>query len=251
MSKKNNDKKYKWSFSRLGVVRQCLHQFDLKYNQKLPEKDNVWGVIGTLIHDICETFLTSKMTKQDSFEAVRKWDMDYPWDFKFFDGDLRHQYYYKNIRAFIKNVLPTLSGKVVSVEEYFEVGVDEDNAIVGYIDLIIEAPRGGINVIDWKISKRKSFNVKEKQRQLYIYAKHIREKYGKNPEMMYFYLVCENDFIRIPYSKHSENETWEWVKETIEIADKAKDKGEYPANPNYFFCKNLCGQRDNCTQKTQ
>lgn len=240
--------KYKWSFSRLNVVRQCLHQFDLTYNQKLAQKDNVWATIGSLIHDICETYLNSKQTKTDAFEALRKWDRDYPWDMVFFDGDLRHKFYYWNIRKFITDVLPTMQGEVVAVEEYFEVDIDDNNVIVGYIDLIVRGEDGAIKVIDWKISKRKSFikDLQSKQRQLYIYVKHIQEKYGQIPQLMYFYLVAENDYILVRYNDNDNKETWDWVNETIAIAEAAKKNNEYPANPDYFFCKNLCGQSINC-----
>jgi hypothetical protein len=145
---------------------------------------------------------------------------------------------------FLENTIHTLKSDIVSVEDYLLTHLFDNHYLQGYNDLLTKDD--GLIIIDWKISKKASFvpKISEKKKQVYLYAKGIKEKFGEFPKEMYFYLVPEGYPVHIPFEMKEYERSLEWAKETITTIIEGKKK----TRPQKFFCQNICGQRKNCPE---
>jgi hypothetical protein len=111
----------------------------------------------------------------------------------------------------------------------------------GFTDLETKSAEGKLKVIDWKTSGEsgiKGAKLKDKKKQLYVYAEAMKQHYGEYPDEMYFYLIRYNKPIKEVFSKKTLDRTLDWIKKTVEEIEGAN---EYPENNDYFYCNNLCG----------
>jgi hypothetical protein len=253
-----------YSFSKLTSFYDCLHKFDRVYNQKDRGENNFWGEVGSIVHDIIEKHLKGELALEDmSLEFQRPW---YNMQYRMFPQ--MEASYYSKIYQFFQD-FPSPNQRVVSVEGQFYIHIDSERSLMGFEDMVTMDDDGNITVTDWKISKPfTKKDEKSKKRQLYIYARAAKEKWGRYPTNMVFFFVKEGAFYNYEFDKDELIETLNWVKETADLIDERIDSGgPWPDKImeamdsgidvnnkkafDRFFCENLCPHRNTCESFTK
>lgn len=235
------EKKIKtWSFSRLNI--DCLYEYKLSYIEKLERATNGWALVGTHAHETIEKYLLQEI----GIENVLQYFIEhYPKEATFptFGKTNLGLKLYDQLEEFF-STFKGFTTQTIGVEQKFEIQLDEENQLIGFIDRVFRKPNGRIGVVDYKISN--VFNGQEiikKSKQLFVYAWAIKEIYGEYPEDMYFHFLKTNDFIRVNFNEEALQKTKDWVWERINIMS---NETEFAPNLNNFYCANLCSQRYNC-----
>ena len=139
----------------------------------------------------------------------------------------------------------------IEQEVRFKIG---DYDAVGYIDLLLkDKSDGNIIILDHKsaalkfkkngeISKKDAQHFLDFQRHLYLYSKPVIEQYGK-VDWLVWNMFRQRDYIKVPWTEDGYNEALNWAENTIH---RIEAEEEWSANPDYYYCHNLCGQRNIC-----
>lgn len=163
-----------------------------------------------------------------------------------FCPDMRKHYYDQGIE-FLKN-FPGYDGKkILEVEAQFEHDID-DWTFNGIIDLVFEDEDGRLILQDYK--SKSAFKSKKEQaeyaRQLYLYCLHIKEKYGKYPDVLRFLMFRKNNTVDIKFDENDFKNAIEWAKETVK---EIRDCWDFYPSCDEFFSQNLCNHREHCNEK--
>lgn len=251
-----------WSFSRINSFNTCKYMWYLTYVEKLKGLQNGHAEAGTLMHELLEQLCNGTLCL---------WDLVDHWKDRF-DIDVKNKFIYNKYvdlrkKAFQNgiNFLEEFNGfddigEVVSVEEKVETILHDkvngkDYNFIGYIDLLLKNKDGDYIVLDhksksdFKKGKIKGIQIDEKHdyaRQLYCYAKFVKEKYGKYPKELIFNMFNKRELIVIPFSVEDMEESVDWCCDVIR---SIYDEIVFDSNPEYMFCNYLCGQRKNCEYK--
>jgi hypothetical protein len=197
---------------------------------------NSWGLSGSLAHKIIEDVLSGSQKAEDldKFFYENLPELDF--------GSLGERYkekYIYEICDFFRD-FKGINDEVLALERHFTLDLG-DYFLRGYTDLETKSANGKLKVIDWKTSGESGFKgskLRLKKRQLYVYAEAMFQEYGEYPDEMYFFLIRYNKPIKEVFSKARLDETFEWIDKTVKEIESAE---EYPKEPDYFFCENLCG----------
>ena len=146
---------------------------------------------------------------------------------------------------------------ILSAEEKFAVDI-RGNTLCGVVDLILrDRNDGNIVVVDHKTTSENSFAKKKDiyRKQLYIYAAHVREKYGQYPSLLRFNLLKPRQWFDEPFSSEAFRETQDWIEHTIQTirADTQwksclqlhEEQTGKRLKQNYF-CQYICGLNHAC-----
>jgi len=261
-----------YSWSRVNYT--CLAAFYQNYVLENKGEDNIWNVGGKFEHDLMEHAAKDEMTQEDCLEAVKNsWydavdGLDNPFGYYNKEGELveaAEHYYNKTLPFFTKENTNWLLGETVSVEEHLEFTLPSGKKFQGFVDRVSVDSDGKSNLTirDYKISKRFTRkNVKEKSRQLYVYAYGYHQIHGQYPEQLIFEFFQFWDKPKvIKFNKADMDEAIEFAEGRIlEIEGRLKVekmgmKGMF--TPDYkelldekgernMFCKSVCGFRSSC-----
>ena len=241
----------KWSFSKLSTFDECPRAFWLTYLQDppLPQQDNAWSDYGTLCHALLEEYAKGELKKE---QLVSEFERRYP-------EAVVHPYppfpknyaekayaqaidYFSNFNGFGDNY------EIVSAEEYFEVPVGTYR-FVGISDLVLrDKETGGLTVIDHKTKSPSSMKTDYPlyRNQLYLYALHVRQKYGRWPEKLSFNLIKDpKHSIWETFDIEQMNRTIAWATEQIDSILLEDTWAAFRADDialggSTFFCKFIC-----------
>lgn len=249
---------FTWSFSRLNY--SCPHEFLLNYIECLPGRDSMYGQVGTVAHKALELWAKGELS---AFELAG-WYEEHFDEYVTEDAppsktkDLKEDIYYKVLEYFEDfDPLWLDEYEILGVEKRvdFEIG---GLKMVGYIDLLLKEKKtdriiildhksGSLKILkSGKISKTDEQHFLEFKRQLYLYSKAVIEEYGKVDELRWN-LFKDRRIISIPWREEEYKEALIWATETAEGLRNREDwEPKEDAGINNFYCKNLCGQRDNC-----
>lgn len=235
-----------YSFSRLNTWKQCELQYKLNYYDRVENKNNFFGEIGTLTHSVIESYLRGEVKKEEMadmymsgsqllkcpppFPALSKWHNELYAYFLTFKG---------------------FSTKVLGVEEEFYIFFPEQNYwFRGYIDMYGTNADGGYDIIDHKVSdpNGKSWNTEEKIGQLYLYSMYIFLKHGKFPQRLIFNFPRKKTHIISKFNMNDFKKHTQWMHNRVEEIRRAKNDENhlYEAKPDDFFCNHLCGVKESC-----
>lgn len=157
--------------------------------------------------------------------------------------------YYNQGLEYLKNFSGYDDRKILGVEEKFDLGID-DWIFNGVIDLVYEDKNGKLVIQDYK--SKSSFKNKKEQaeyaRQLYLYALHVKNKYGKYPDLLQFCMFRKNTVIEIPFDENSLEEAVGWAKDTVK---EIRECWDFSPSCDEFFSQNLCNHRDYCDCKIE
>ena len=135
--------------------------------------------------------------------------------------------------------------EILSVEDKFELDIC-GNRFVGVADLILrDRNTGAISVIDHKSKSMQSLMkaLHENKRQLYLYAAHVKDKYGEYPSLLRFNMFRYGKWIDEPFNAEAYTEMQDWTEQTIQRIRAEKD---WQVSSSSYFCRFICSVRDHC-----
>lgn len=164
-----------YSISRLGTINGCLHEAYRTYVLKEKGAQNVYGALGTRIHDTLEAIVNGEATESDllpamnaEFEDLDMWGISFPKDAK--GGDSIKDGWVKDMVHFCETY-KSPRGPHLHTEELFIYKTPKGRYMQGYIDLYAQRPDGSIDIYDYKTSSMyKGADLKEHAYQLLTYA---------------------------------------------------------------------------------
>lgn len=181
-----NKAKERYSFSKLSTFNDCKYAYWLTYIEHQKGTGNCFSSFGTEVHSIMERYAKGKLSLWDLASTYEKeFDAAVPEEFPSFPfcQDMRGLYYEQGLN-YLRNFGGYPKYKILGVESQFDIAID-DWVFNGIIDLVYEDEQGRLVVHDYK--SKSSFKNKAEQkkyaRQLYLYSLHIKEKYGKYPDL--------------------------------------------------------------------
>ncbi|MFA5635890.1 MAG: PD-(D/E)XK nuclease family protein [Anaerovoracaceae bacterium] len=163
-----------WSISRLNTIRNCSYEAYLTYVKGERGVSGVYGVMGNRLHQTLEDIVSGKAKKADLLKSVEAeladlemLNIDFPKDFR--GGTSIRDNWIADIMHFCNNFVKP-KGKFTT-EEMFTYKLDDDNYMIGYIDLIKHYKNKKISIYDWKSSSNfDKERLVEAGRQLVVYA---------------------------------------------------------------------------------
>ena len=225
---------------------QCPMAFKLQYIDHISQDENAFAQYGTFAHSLLEQdakdelpdFLLASAWEEGYDDAVTR-------PFPPFPKGLNEKYYQQGLQYF-----ESFSGfgeqyEVLSAEEKFELNIG-GNLFVGIADLILrDKNTNEITVVDHKSKSAATMkkDLPSYRKQLYIYAAHVKEKYGVYPKYLKFNLFRENDWVTEEFDEAMFKEVMDWVVETIE---KIKNEKEWKVCSSSYFCRFICGVLNDC-----
>lgn len=227
-----------WSYSRLNKYYTCPFSFKQSYIEGLSEEENCWGVGGGAAHDVLEDVFNGVLDAKDAADVFFAHcpRLTFPTMKETYgDGWMRD-----TINFFYQ--LPKL---IETMPEVIGVEKDEVVDIKGHkLRTIVDLELlDGEDLIcwDWKSSRASEFSgakLREKSKQLYLYSAAMKQRHGKYPSKLIYYLFREQKKVEIDFSLKEYNKAVKWMCETIEMIEK---ETIWEKKENYFFCKNICG----------
>lgn len=244
-----NKAKERYSFSKLSTFNDCKYAYWLTYIEHQKGTGNCFSSFGTEVHSIMERYAKGKLSLWDLASTYEKeFDAAVPEEFPSFPfcQDMRGLYYEQGLN-YLRNFGGYPKYKILGVESQFDIAID-DWVFNGIIDLVYEDEQGRLVVHDYK--SKSSFKNKAEQkkyaRQLYLYSLHIKEKYGKYPDLLRFMMFRKETSVDIPFKLEDLNEAVNWAKNTVKAIRTCWD---YSPSCEEFFGNYLCNHRKDCEHK--
>ena len=270
-----------FSYSKLSSFQNCPYGYYLTYIQHIKGEDNVYGILGNVVHDMYELLTKDEITIE---EAKEKFKQEYELckflGLTFPTKMSEEKYVYDVEHSFDYFIKPT--GRLEQ-ERYFQIEI-ENKTFRGYIDLIIfDDKNKTIRVIDYKTSSRFSKKDLESHKvfQLILYSMYLEKEYPEykilNP-MFYMlkyvnvinekgrtsvkeiydvdelrYEVTSPLMVEVKYNDDMKEKLIKHIQNvTLDIAfnDEDEESDWYPTaeelRNNSFYCKNLCSHKKSC-----
>lgn len=274
--KENKNKKERYSYSKLGTYHNCPFSYKLIYQDHVKRTNGCYGLCGSLLHSIMESLEHGEVTKE---EALYRWHTEIDIlefaDELNFPTDNAKNNYIKDVELYLEYFEPLdFTNKECLVEQEFEIelcGI----TIMGYIDLaILDHEKKEITIVDYKTSSKSGFtkaHLVEKCHQLMLYSKTMEINYpGYKIVETKFDMVkyakkkgkttvkerkdipleemgdYERYFISIPFNEENYKVFEDYVKDSLENINNAKELDKWKPEKNIFFCKVLCSVNDKC-----
>ena len=242
----------KWSFSRLNSYYSgCPYEFERHYIECEPAKQGFYGAAGGFAHETIEQYAKGQLDMwdlpgyfEDNFAKKVPYDAP-PNKYK----DLK-QDWYDSVLDYFNNIdLPIDKYEIVGVEKQVDFEI-EGYPFIGFIDLLLRDPEDGKLILcDHKttvlkrlksgaISKTDQEHFLAFKRQQYLYSQAVMEEYGDNSiKELWWNMIRQRDFIKIPFSKNEYEEAKTWALDTIH---RIENETEWLPNPNMWYCNYLC-----------
>lgn len=270
-----------YSYSKLSSFQNCTYGYYLTYIQHIKGEDNVYGILGNVVHDMYELLTKDEITIE---EAKEKFKQEYELckflGLTFPTKMSEEKYVYDVEHSFDYFIKPT--GRLEQ-ERYFQIEI-ENKIFRGYIDLIIfDDEKKTIRVIDYKTSSRFSKKDLESHKvfQLILYSMYLEKEYPDykilNPAFYMLkyvnvinekgrmsvkeiydvdelrYEVTSPYIVEVQYNDDMKDKLKQYINEvTLDIAfnDEEEESDWYPTveelRNNTFYCKNLCSHKKKC-----
>ena len=237
-------KKKVYSYSRLTTFEQCPKQWFYSYIDEIGGETNFYANYGLFAHFLFEAVDKGKIAPSECEGLWRdyydkrvldispeippwadKWKADGFWFWQDFDG---------------------LEEETVWAEKHFVLDFGGFK-FQGHIDRLKVNKDGDFGMVDYKSSKPfKGKDIESKSRQLYLYARAVKEKFGKYPKTLEFWHFRQNKRTLVPFSLKDYNKAVKWAKGVVKDIES---EGDWQANPNHFFCRSLCDFRLICPER--
>lgn len=228
-----------YSYSRLDKYETCPFSYHCTYNLKLPESPSDWGVGGSSLHSSVEQVLLNNISKDEASDYFYYSTPILSFDnMKLGYGD-RWVSECVNFLDDLDTPFSEFEGEVLEMEEYAEVSMG-GRMLKLYSDLLL-FDGSDYYVWDWKTSGLSGFegkNFQKKKRQLYVYARYVKEKYGKYPKSMSFYMARYKKKLTEFFDIDEYNKVDNWVNQT---ASKIESDKCWEKNHQWFWCNKVCG----------
>lgn len=230
--------------SRVNTFKSCRRKYFYTYISKLPRLDWPHLDTGTLVHGALEHFHEDfrEDGKDINFRKLMKKSFKKQWDktkkklskeiFKDAKGMLGS--YVKRIEKH------GIGSKIISLEPKFEIGLDDEVSILGFIDRVDLDKDGIYHIKDYKTTKSKKYM---KPFQLLCYGIPLLEWYPEIERFRGSYIMMRHSGEYISYDFNRED-VEKCKKELLTYADQITEEGRWLPNPSRLceWCdfKNPC-----------
>lgn len=237
-----------YSFTKLSAFHTCKYGYYMTYIQHSKGIGNCFSSYGSEVHSIMERYAKGKLPL-NGLPEVYAWEFDtaVPERFPTLKNvqDLRKTYFEQG-KSYLEKFKGYDDRKILGVEEEFMIDID-DWSFRGFIDLVYEQD-GKLVIQDYKSKKafKGEKEQKEYARQMYLYSLYVKQKYGRNPDMLRFEMFRSQKQADIPFDESELQEALEWATNTVKEIRKCWD---YTPTCDLFFSQNLCNHREYCTHK--
>jgi hypothetical protein len=237
-----------FSYSQINTFAQCRHAFYLEYVLKLKGVENAYAQYGTLAHSLLEQWAKGELSAEDlPGEWERRHDAEVTEPYPPFPKNYREKAYQAGLEYFTD---------FPGIDEWYSVVATEHRYLTkiggceftGIIDLVLRNSKTGrLHIRDHKSRSLSSMKKdRDAVKQLYAYAKFVKEKYGEYPSIMEFNLFKEGGIIvEFPFVKNQYDDVIQWLETGIALISM---ESEWKANYQKFFCQNLCSMRNLCAE---
>ena len=242
-------KKERFSFSKLSSFHTCRYGYKYTYIDHKKGCGNCFSSYGLEVHSIMERYAKGTLDLW-ALANTYEWEFDAAVPEKFpsskFCPNMRELYYNQGLK-YLQNFPGYDDKKILGAEEGFDYDID-DWVFTGVIDLIIEDENGRLIVQDYK--SKSAFKSKKEQseyaRQLYLYSLHVKEKYGRFPDVLRFVMFRKQTTIDIPFDESNLQEALGWAKGTVK---EIRECWNFYPSCDEFYSQNLCNHREYCDMK--
>ena len=222
--------KERYSFSKLSSFNTCKYGYWLTYIEHQKGVGNCFSSYGTEVHSLMERYAKNELSLWD-LASTYEWEFEsaVPEEFPSlpFCANLKELYYEQGLN-YLRNFGGYPKYKILEVEKQFD--------------------QGRLIVHDYK--SKSSFKSKAEQkeyaRQLYLYSLHIKEKYGRYPDILRFMMFRKETAVDIPFKMDGLTEAVHWAKNTVQSIRNCWD---FSPSCEEFFGNNLCNHRESCEHK--
>lgn len=243
----------RWSFSRLSSFYNCKKEWFEQYVNANRGADSSFGQFGGYCHKLLEKFAKGEIEASSLADYYKENYLDnvylpFPPNSHV---DLSQKYYDSGLEYFEHFNVDLSQYDVLGVEKKVEFKIDGKD-FIGFIDLLLRDKESGeITILDHKsatikilksgkISKSDQAHFEDFKRQLYLYSMPVIEEYGAVSKLKWN-LFKQGEFIEIPWRKDEYDATIQWAIDTIKLIESEE---EFAAEPDEFYCRNLCSMRD-------
>lgn len=158
-----------YSYSRLTSYHNCQYGFYLHYILGLPSRQNVYGFMGGVTHELLERMQVGEINNEEAIEEFNKKMIESEEQEMFFPSPSIKNSYAAAVTDYLRRYVP-YEGAQMEIEKEFKLKFG-DVELLGFIDLLIIRDDKHATVIDHKTSSKYSAEDKKKHgRQLVIYA---------------------------------------------------------------------------------
>ena len=242
-----------WSFSRLSAFYNCKREWYRQYILANRGAENCFGQFGTFCHSILEKYAKGEL---DLFSLAPYYEEHYgevitlPFPPNPY-VDLAQKYYDMGLEYF-SNLNINLDGyEILGVEKEVHFKI-RDKEFIGFIDLLLrDKNTGEITILDHKsatikllksgkVSKGDLEHFEDFKRQLYLYSIPIVAEYG-HVDKLKWNMFKQGTTIEIPWEEADFTKAVAWAEKTLDLIEA---ETEFSAEPDEFYCRNLCSLRD-------
>ena len=240
----------RYSYSKLTSFNTCKFGYYKRYIEHQRGIGNCFSSYGTLLHSILERYGKGKLSIENLVDTY-EWEFNTSIPERFpktkYCPDMRKLYYTQGL-DFLRNFKGYSNIDILDVETEFDIPL-YDWIFTGVIDFVfIDKKTNELILRDWK-SKSSFKNKKEEaeyRRQLYLYCIYIKDRYGRYPDKMQFYLLRKNKIVEVRFNEEDLLEAVNWANNTVKEIQQC---WSYPPSPDNFFCNQLCNHRFECPHK--
>lgn len=255
---KNKIDTMRWSYSRINSFNHCKYEFFLNYivddDEEYLSEGNFYTDLGIFVHEILAKIFGGQL----SVDEAPQYYIDNFDNFVFYKTDKRIMDkrfeacadYFSSVNFDWINDYNILG---VELEVNFKI---EKYNFVGYIDLLLQHKESNdIILIDHKstsfpvgksgnILKKSESSFESYKRQMYLYCKAVKQRFGKFPSIICWNHFCDGGlFMNIPFNQQEYHNSIKWFTKTIKEIGREED---FEPNQNFFYCNTLCNFRSSC-----
>lgn len=212
----------------------------------MQQENNAYAEYGTFCHSLLERWARGELMSFELADAYAGgYDAAVRHDFPPFPRGLAGRYYEEGLMYF-----STFDGfgdrwEILSAEDRFEIDL-RGNRFVGVADLILrDRDTGEIAVVDHKSKSMKSLakDLRANKRQLYLYAAHVRQRFGIFPALLRFNMFRYGESVDEPFSMAAYEDTLDWTEQTVR---RIRNTDDWRVHESGYFCRYICSVRDHC-----
>lgn len=250
-----------WSFSRVNSFETCKYSWLLQYIYKEDRRQNYFAAFGLFSHEIMESWWDKEI---DTFELSTYYKDNYnnrvtipaPLFLEKYNFSQRA---YDSTLSFYENFDWNRNDfKLLGNEDTIEAEYRGKKLTIRPDTLVRHIPSNEVWLIDYKTSamfdkktgKPKRDKLETYKKQLFLYAYFIERERGYKIDkiILVFPKFSLDKNIVIDYNENIAMEYLSWFFKTIQQIEQEEN---FEANPNKFFCDNLCSVSESCIWKEE
>ncbi|MDD6172769.1 MAG: PD-(D/E)XK nuclease family protein [Elusimicrobia bacterium] len=250
--------KLSFSYSKMGMYKECPQKYKFRYVLKLPEKPKYYFAFGSALHKAMEYLYSSLKPPFPPLETVldffeKDWESTSYADKGYASKLKESEGYLEGVRIikayYAKHVTDTLS----PIATEFRTTVDIDGlSVIGIVDRIDYLGDGKVSILDYKTGKKISREPDQlmmyqklmtgnKELENIVKARHPEAEKIEFANMAFYHLPSLDSQIFPPASKEEMDDFWARV---LGVAADIK-AGKFAPDPGETKCR-FCDYKDMC-----